>query len=135
MWIFDIILLQAMSFVSILFTGSWIYTYHTITTTMAPVFSPGTPVFSTNKICRHDIIEILLKVALYTINTNSSLYIVKRDNVLRKALLRFLLIIWLSNLSSVLYLWLFAHSSLHHILCYVFVLCFFVLCIICCQFL
>jgi hypothetical protein len=31
-------------------------------------FSPGTPVSSTNKTDRHDIIEILLKVALNTIN-------------------------------------------------------------------
>jgi hypothetical protein len=31
-------------------------------------FSPGTPVSSTNKIDRHDIAEILLKVALNTIN-------------------------------------------------------------------
>ena len=30
-------------------------------------FSPGTPVLSTNKTCRHDISEILLKVALSTI--------------------------------------------------------------------
>ena len=31
-------------------------------------FSPGTPVFSTNKTDRHDITGILLKVALNTIN-------------------------------------------------------------------
>jgi hypothetical protein len=31
-------------------------------------FSPGTPVSSTNKTDRHDINEILLKVALNTIN-------------------------------------------------------------------
>jgi hypothetical protein len=31
-------------------------------------FSPGTPVSSTNKTDRHDITEILLKVALSTIN-------------------------------------------------------------------
>ena len=31
-------------------------------------FSPGTPVSSTNKTNRHDIIEILLKVALNTTN-------------------------------------------------------------------
>jgi hypothetical protein len=31
-------------------------------------FSPGTPVFSKNKTDRHDITEILLKVALNTIN-------------------------------------------------------------------
>jgi hypothetical protein len=33
-----------------------------------PWFSPGTPVSSINKTDRHDIIEILLKVALNTIN-------------------------------------------------------------------
>jgi len=33
-------------------------------------FSPGTSVSSTNKTDRHDITEILLKVALYTINPN-----------------------------------------------------------------
>jgi hypothetical protein len=32
------------------------------------VFSPGTPAFSTTKTGRHDIAEILLKVALTTIN-------------------------------------------------------------------
>jgi hypothetical protein len=31
-------------------------------------FSPGTPASSTTKLGRHDIAEILLKVALYTIN-------------------------------------------------------------------
>jgi hypothetical protein len=31
-------------------------------------FSPGTTVFSTNKTNRHDITELLLKVALNTIN-------------------------------------------------------------------
>ena len=31
-------------------------------------FSPSTPVYSTNKIDRHDIVEILLKVVLNTIN-------------------------------------------------------------------
>ena len=35
-------------------------------------FSPGTPVSSTNKIDRHDISEILLKVALNTINLNQT---------------------------------------------------------------
>ena len=34
-------------------------------------FSPGTPVFSTNKNDHHDITEILLKVALNTINPES----------------------------------------------------------------
>jgi hypothetical protein len=33
-------------------------------------FSPGTPVSSTTKTDRHDITEILLKVALNTINQN-----------------------------------------------------------------
>jgi hypothetical protein len=33
-------------------------------------FSPGTPVSSTNKTDRHDINEILLKVALSNINVN-----------------------------------------------------------------
>jgi hypothetical protein len=33
-----------------------------------PWFSPGTPVSSINKTDRHDIIEILLKVVLNTIN-------------------------------------------------------------------
>jgi hypothetical protein len=37
-------------------------------------FSPGTPVFSTNKTDRHTITEILLKVALSTINLNISLH-------------------------------------------------------------
>jgi len=32
------------------------------------LFSPGTPVSSTNKTGQHDIIEILMKVALSTIN-------------------------------------------------------------------
>jgi len=35
-------------------------------------FSPGTPAFSTTKIGRHDIAEILLKVALSTKNSNPS---------------------------------------------------------------
>jgi hypothetical protein len=34
-------------------------------------FSPGTPVSTTNKTDRHDITEILLKVALTTITLNS----------------------------------------------------------------
>jgi hypothetical protein len=33
------------------------------------------------------------------------------------------------------YLCLFAHNGVQHILCYVFVLLFFALCILCCQFL
>jgi hypothetical protein len=41
------------------------------------LFSPGTPVSSTNKTGLHDITEILLKVALNTINkTNLSFQIV-----------------------------------------------------------
>jgi hypothetical protein len=36
------------------------------------VVSPGTPVLSTNKVCRHDITEILLKVALNTIKPNQT---------------------------------------------------------------
>jgi hypothetical protein len=35
-------------------------------------FSPGTPASSTTKTGRHDIAEILLKVALNTINPNQS---------------------------------------------------------------
>jgi hypothetical protein len=35
-------------------------------------FSPGTPVFYTNKTDRHDITEILLKVALNTISIKNS---------------------------------------------------------------
>ena len=38
-------------------------------------FSPGPLVSSTNKIDRHDITEILLKVALTTINLNQPVYI------------------------------------------------------------
>ena len=42
-------------------------------------FSPGTPVFSTNKTDHHDITEILLKVALNTINqTNLDNWIFER---------------------------------------------------------
>ena len=36
-------------------------------------FSPGTPVSSTNKIDRHDITEILLKVVLNTITVTLTL--------------------------------------------------------------
>jgi hypothetical protein len=36
-------------------------------------FSPGTPVSSTNKTDCHDITEILLKVALNTIDLNQSI--------------------------------------------------------------
>jgi hypothetical protein len=38
-------------------------------------FSPGTPLFSTNKTDRHDIAEILLKVALNTIKPNQTSFI------------------------------------------------------------
>ena len=38
-------------------------------------FSPGTPVSSTNKTDRHDITEIVLKVALNTINQPNNKYI------------------------------------------------------------
>jgi hypothetical protein len=42
--------------------------YHSGHTTVCQWFSPGNPVFSINKTDRHDIAEILLKVALNTIN-------------------------------------------------------------------
>jgi hypothetical protein len=44
------------------------------------LFSSGTPVSSTNKTDRHDIIEILLKVALDTINqsTKPSIWNIKK---------------------------------------------------------
>jgi hypothetical protein len=38
-------------------------------------FSPGTPASSTTKTDRHDIAEILLKVALSTINKINQIYI------------------------------------------------------------
>jgi hypothetical protein len=45
-------------------------------------FSPGTPVSSTNKTVRHDITEILLKVALKTPNPNQNhLYIMLLNNI------------------------------------------------------
>jgi hypothetical protein len=44
-------------------------------------FSPGTPASSTTKIGRHDIVEILLKVALNTKNqSNQSIILVERYN-------------------------------------------------------
>ena len=43
-------------------------------------FSPDTPVSSTNKIDRHDITEILLKVALNTINKQTNHYFVIRGS-------------------------------------------------------
>jgi hypothetical protein len=39
-------------------------------------FSPGTPASSTTKTGRHDIAEILLKVALNTKNSNSKMLLV-----------------------------------------------------------
>jgi hypothetical protein len=51
------------------------------------VYSPGTPVSFTNKTDRHDIIEILLKVALSTIKKGICLekgYVQKMGYVLRK---------------------------------------------------
>jgi hypothetical protein len=43
-------------------------------------FSPGTPVSSTNKADRHDIAELLLKMALNTINlTNQPTNIIVSD--------------------------------------------------------
>jgi hypothetical protein len=41
-------------------------------------FSPGTPASSTTKIGHHDIAEILLKVAVNTINLNLNLFIYHR---------------------------------------------------------
>ena len=43
-------------------------------------FSPGTPASSTTKTGRHDIAEILLKVALNTINQSIKLKLRKVDN-------------------------------------------------------
>jgi len=43
-------------------------------------FSPGPPVYSTNKTDRHDITEILLKVALNTIKQTSNQYKSKVQN-------------------------------------------------------
>jgi hypothetical protein len=41
-------------------------------------FSPGTPASSTTKTGHHDIAEILLKVALNTINQINKMYLVKK---------------------------------------------------------
>jgi hypothetical protein len=49
-------------------------------------FSPGTPASSTTKTCRHDIAEILLKVALNTKIQSINLYI-KRPILISKQLL------------------------------------------------
>ena len=45
-------------------------------------FSPGTPVTSTNKTDRHDIAEILLKMALNTITITPSFLDISRDIIL-----------------------------------------------------
>ena len=45
--------------------------YYVISLSVTWWFSPGTPVSSTNKTDRHDITEILLKVALNTITLTS----------------------------------------------------------------
>jgi hypothetical protein len=45
------------------------------------VFSGYTPVSSTNKTDRHDITEILLKVALNTINESVSTYLIYLTNI------------------------------------------------------
>jgi hypothetical protein len=44
-------------------------------------FSPDTPVSSTNKTDRHDITEILLKVALNTIKPNPPLQLTIIENM------------------------------------------------------
>jgi hypothetical protein len=44
-------------------------------------FSPGTPASSTTKTCRHDIAEILLKVALSTINQIKSTNLKEKTDV------------------------------------------------------
>jgi hypothetical protein len=44
-----------------------------------PWFSPGTPAASTTKTGRHDIAEILLKVALNTINQHPGPLHIKKD--------------------------------------------------------
>jgi hypothetical protein len=55
----EVIQHYVIKFVKRLATGHW--------------FSPGTPVSSTNKTGHHDITEILLKVALNTINLNQTI--------------------------------------------------------------
>jgi hypothetical protein len=49
--------------------------------TTGPWFSPGPPVSSTNKTDRHDITEILLKVALNAINKPTNHIIVKMTHL------------------------------------------------------
>jgi hypothetical protein len=44
-------------------------------------FSPGPPVASTNKTDRHDITEILLKVALNTIKQTNNNYIAENTKI------------------------------------------------------
>jgi hypothetical protein len=46
--------------------------YTTLCDKICQWFSPGTPVSSTNKVDRHDITEMLFKVALNTINLNQT---------------------------------------------------------------
>jgi hypothetical protein len=59
--------------------SSYKWSYHTITTTTAhlEMHNSDTLVSSTNKTGRHDIAEILLKVALSTITLNPNAYICK----------------------------------------------------------
>jgi hypothetical protein len=52
--------------------GRWTYIFVQVSG-----FSPGTPASSTNKIDRHDIADILLKVALNTINLSLTLTLSK----------------------------------------------------------
>jgi hypothetical protein len=47
-------------------------------------FSPGTPASSTTKTGHHDIAEILLKVALNTINQIKSIKCILSKNMLKK---------------------------------------------------
>jgi hypothetical protein len=54
-------------------------------------FSPGTPVSSTNKTGRHDITEILLKVALNTIIENKCLSVYRLNRSHLSSSLQFIL--------------------------------------------
>ena len=47
-------------------------------------FSPSTSVSSTNKTCRHDVTELLLKVALNTITLTLQLKNLRIYNLMRK---------------------------------------------------